>query len=555
MKQKGLIRSALFVLLLSPLLFADDSYWLKLLHFKNGHSEIDDPSFFLAKNGKTDPISELNATIEAIKSDENISCKYPARVEYLYEKYPDLLKDTPKRTCKKVEELLDEISPKKLILVFPTAHINSPASMFGHSFLVVRGDEVSPLMANAINYAANSAETNGLFFAYYGLTGGYEGRYSALPYYKKIKEYSNLESRDIWEYELDLKAKEIRRMLLHIYELKDHYSKYYFFTKNCSYELLWLLEVARADLKLTDKFSYKAIPIDTIKAIKKKGLITKSSFRPSQNRKIKALIEAKKKARGDLKRAYEAELEVKRLKLQRKAKDINSSVYKKELIRVLKKRASLPKTPTPKITTPVNPLNSHKSTRVDLGVGDSGYELGFKAAFHDIYDLDLGFSEGAYIDFFHLDLLYDWDGKLHLRYFDFVKISSYTPMNEMFKSPSWGVRAGFEEFRGLNYFVLDGEIGATGKFKNWLFYLEAKPSIHLRDRAVWGVAPKVGAFANFHKLKLGLSLEKTYFDDGKSSYFNEAFITFSLTNDLSLNLKLDDDRIKKDVSARLFYYF
>ncbi len=553
--QRGLRLLALFAFLVPIYLYSIDSYWLKLLHFRDTKSQIDDPNFFLSSKGKFDPASELNATIDAIKNDKNISCRYPARVEYIYKKYPNRVKNIPKQECKPLKKLLKEYDATKLWLIFPTAHINSPASMFGHTFLRVDSSDKRVLTSNAINYAADSAEVNGLLFAYYGLTGGYKGKYSALPYYKKIKEYSNMESRDMWEYELDLDKDEIDRMLLHLWEIKDSYSDYYFFTRNCSYNLLWLLEVAKPDLNLVDQFSYKAIPLDTIKAIKEANLIKKTNFRASQNRKIKALIDAKKKAKGELKRAYEAELEVKKLKLKRKAKKIDHKSYTKLLIQKLSKRSKLPKTPLLEIKEPSSPFRSHKSTRFDLGVGDSGYKVGLKLAFHDVYDLDKGFSEGAYIDFFHLELLKGFGSDLKLNRLDLVKINSYSPIDEMFHPISWGVSFGFEDFRGLNYFKLNEEIGATTKIKDWFIYAVAKPSLHLRKSAIWGIAPKVGVFANFCDLKVGASYEHNFYDDGKDKEYSEAFTTFKLSSNLALNLKIEDDTIKKRVDATLFYYF
>ena len=552
--QKGLKLLTLFAIF--PLyLFSFDSYWLKLLHFRSGESEIDDPKFFLAKDGKYNPKSEFEATIKAIKTDQNISCKYPARVEYIYKTYPELVKNRPKKECTDLTKLLKDIDAKRAVLIFPTAHINSPASMFGHSFLRIDSKSATTLTANAINYSANTAESNGLFFAYYGLTGGYAGKYSALPYYKKIKEYSNLESRDMWEYELNLSEDEIKKLLLHLYEIKDSYNDYYFFTQNCSYNLLWLLEIARPKLDLVNQFNYKAIPIDTIKAVKNAGLFKDVDFRASSDRKTRALIKAKNSSKGDLKKAYSAELDVARLKLKVKSKEIDKKSYTKELIKILSIRSKLPKTPKPTIKQPVNPLNSHKSTRVDLGVGDSGYKIGYKSAFHDIYDLDLGFEEGAYIDFFHIELQKDWDESLKLNYFDFVKINSYAPMDELFSHKSWGVSFGFEDFRDLNYFKLDGEVGGSYKIKNFLLYAVAKPSVHYRKSAIWGVGPKVGTLANFDSMKIGLSYENNFYHDGKTYEYSELFSTFSLSSNLAINLKLNSDNIKKRVDGTLFYYF
>jgi hypothetical protein len=552
--QKGLKLLALFAIF--PIyLFSYDAYWLKLLHFRSGESEIDDPHFFLAIDGKYNPKSEFEATIRAIKTDLNISCKYSARVEYIYKNYPNLVKDTPKKECKDLTKLLKDIDAKRAVLIFPTAHINSPASMFGHSFLRIDSKSSTTLTANAINYSANTDESNGLFFAYYGLTGGYAGKYSALPYYKKIKEYSNLESRDMWEYELNLSEDEIRRMLLHLYEIKDSYSDYYFFTKNCSYNLLWLLEIARPNLDLVNQFYYKAIPIDTIKAVKNAKLIKSQHFRASSNRKTRALIEAKNSSSGDLRRAYEIELDVEKLKLSAKAKKMDKKTYTRELIKKLSIRSKLIKTPKPTIKKPANPLISHKSTRLDIGVGDSGYRLGYKSAFHDVYDLDLGFEEGAYIDFFHIELQKSWQKDLKLNYFDFVKINSYAPIDELFSHISWGVSFGFEDFRDKNYFKLDGEVGGSYKIKNSIFYVVAKPSFHYRKSAIFGIGPKFGGFANFDSMKVGFSYENNFYGDGKSYEYSEMFSTFSITSDFAINLKLNSDNIKKRVDATLFYYF
>jgi hypothetical protein len=359
----------------------------------------------------------------------------------------------------------------------------------------------------------------------------------------------------MWEYELNLSEDEIKKLLLHLYEIKDSYNDYYFFTQNCSYNLLWLLEIARPKLDLVNQFNYKAIPIDTIKAVKNAGLFKDVDFRASSDRKTRALIKAKNSSKGDLKKAYSAELDVARLKLKVKSKEIDKKSYTKELIKILSIRSKLPKTPKPTIKQPVNPLNSHKSTRVDLGVGDSGYKIGYKSAFHDIYDLDLGFEEGAYIDFFHIELQKDWDESLKLNYFDFVKINSYAPMDELFSHISWGVSFGFEDFRDLNYFKLDGEVGGSYKIKNFLLYAVAKPSVHYRESAIWGIGPKVGTLASFDSMKIGLSYENNFYHDGKTYEYSELFSTFSLSSNLAINLKLNSDNIKKRVDGTLFYYF
>lgn len=177
-------------------------YWQLLLHMVDGESEIDDPSFFFAKNGKTNAKNELEETIRALlneeKFDDNASaCRFPARKAWLQEQLN--MKGFADVNCQEYDETLERLAPKSATLVFPSAHINSPASMFGHTFLRINSRYKSPLLAYAINYAANADpdKENATVFAIKGLFGGYYGKYSLLPYYEKLKEYRDGEQRDI----------------------------------------------------------------------------------------------------------------------------------------------------------------------------------------------------------------------------------------------------------------------------------------------------------------------------------------------------------------------
>ena len=239
----------------------------------------------------TDLKKELFETINSLENGQNnVLCRFPLRVKWLKENIPSLEKDIVNYSCAELDEFLTLVDAKHVTMVFPTAHINSPASMYGHTFLRVSSNEETPLISNAVNFAAKTDDTNGLIFAYKGLFGEYEGRYSILPYYEKIKEYNNLEQRDIWEYDLNLTQDEIDRLVLHAFELKDSYSDYFFFKENCSYNILWLLEVARYDLDLVSHFTFKTVPLDSIKILKPYNLIKDSRFRYSNMRKMKNIL-------------------------------------------------------------------------------------------------------------------------------------------------------------------------------------------------------------------------------------------------------------------------
>jgi len=564
--QKGLRLLTLFVLLLPSLSFCFDTeslskerYWQQLLHFRDGKSEIDSSDFFLSPKGKTDAKAELEATIDAIYHDKKVFCQFPARVKWIYEKIPTL---EGYQSCEALDNLIENYQASKAVLVFPTAHINSPASMFGHTFLRLDDKKGLALTANAINYAAKTQETNGLVFAYMGLFGGYEGRYSVLPYYKKIKEYNNLERRDIWEYELNLDAEELKRLLTHLYELKDMYADYFFFTENCSYNLLWLLEVARTDTRMVEGFSIKAIPIDTIRAIKKSGFIDDVHFRPSKTKRIKALIVEEDKAIGKLKEAYKADLGVELLQLKRTKNEIEKKPYVKELMALLRERSKLPKLPKLDIKTPPNPLLAHNSARISNGINSKKeIEVGIKLAFHDIYDVEKGFISGAYIDFFHLQLIKEKEENIKLKNLNLVNINSYAPRDAVFKSLSWGVAFGAEDFRDETHFKLLGEVGYSYALGEKAFgFIMIAPKFYYHDRPIVGAGPKVGMIGNFDSFKLGLMGENIFYSDGKSDFHGEVFSTIMISDNTALNLKIDSDKIgdsKRDTryGASLFYYF
>jgi len=564
--QKVLIFLTLFVLLLPSLSFSFDTqtlsqerYWQQLLHFRDGKSEIDSSDFFLSPKGKTDAKAELEATIEAIHHDKKVYCKFPARVQWLYEKIPTL---EGYQKCKPLENLIENYQASKAVLVFPTAHINSPASMFGHTFLRLDDKKGLALTANAINYAAKTLETNGFLFAYQGLFGGYEGRYSVLPYYKKIKEYNNLERRDIWEYELNLDEEELVRLLTHLYELKDTYADYFFFTENCSYNLLWLLEVARSDTNLVELFDVKAIPIDTIRAVKEAGFIEDIHFRPSKTKRIKAIMIEEKKAEGELKKAYKAELGVELLQLKRSENAIEKKPYVEELMVRLANRSKLPTLPKLDIKTPHNPLSAHKSARISKGFNSKKeIEMGIKLAFHDIYDVEKGFISGAYIDFFHLQVLKRKDENIKLKNLNLVNINSYAPRDGIFKALSWGVSVGAEDFRDETHFKLCGEVGVTyARGETFFGFIMISPKFYYHDKSLVGIGPKFGVIGSFDSVKLGLIVEESFFSDGVSDFHAEAFSTIMISENFALNLKIDSDKIGKTkkeerYGASLFYYF
>src|SRR5262249_48813374 len=155
-----------------------------------------------------------------------------------------------------------QMDPDSITLIFASYYLNNPASMYGHTFLRLnkkgRSDK-DRLLDYVVNFAAVTDSNNGIMFAIRGLMGGYSGKFSTLPYYMKVQEYNNLESRDLWEYTLTFTPAELERLVRHLWEMGSAEMDYYFFNRNCSYQLLPLLEVARPSLHVADPFWFKTI--------------------------------------------------------------------------------------------------------------------------------------------------------------------------------------------------------------------------------------------------------------------------------------------------------
>ncbi len=467
---------------------AADRYWDVLLHYlPDGHgrkSQVDDPRFFLAADGRTNPSAELTATIAGLfddpaLGDEHPQCRFIARAEWLEEQLQIDRSKLPIVKCAKFEESMANITTKSATLVFPAAHGNGPASMFGHTLIRIETPYQNELLTYAVNYAAKADDSNGFLYAFKGIFGFYKGYYSILPYYAKVNEYNQIEHRDIWEYSLNLTGQEVHRMVLHIWELRDIYSTYYFFTENCSYDLLFLLEAARPSVYLVEEFHERVrfwvIPSDTVRVVVESGLVDKITYRPSLATRITAL--ASRMSGNDRKLAADVvsdalkpqdvassgiadaeernvlDLATEVVQYRYSRKDMGKDEYLGRFLAILNARSALGGTsedPAAAITPPESPDKGHLPGRIGTGGGVRNHEpfgeLYWRAAYHDLMDPSAGYVEGAQIDFFDVHLRdYPKEGSIKLQSLHLLDILSPAPRDSFFKPVSWKVMIGFDQ--------------------------------------------------------------------------------------------------------------
>ena len=463
--------------------------WHRLLHYEpgfSGHrveSQVDDARFFLAADGKHNPVAELKATLAAFYAaltepgeeqlNQHAMCRFPARWQFLHEQLNLPPAPLTQQQCPEFNQWMNTLKPHSISLIFASSYLNSPSSMFGHTFLRVDPANVeagSTWLSYAINFGAElNSDDNSLLYAYKGLFGGYPGFFSVIRYYEKIKEYSRIENRDLWEYNLNLTPAETRTMISHLWELRDVIFDYYFFDENCSYRLLELLEVARPGTSLRDEFGARAIPIDTVRAVIDGGFVASVTYRPSVATQLEhdvnqlsdghqllawqlahrrmqpddpRLTELDPAARA---RIYSAAYEYLRYLELENPRTPAMAQYSLDLLKAVS-RLPLKKTTPP--TPAVPPEEGHKTLLVGLTGGeqaDTGFaDLRMRLSYHDLADNRAGYLDGAAINIGELRLRKRESDSIQIEQLNVVDINSHAPRTLFLNPITWRVKAGLE---------------------------------------------------------------------------------------------------------------
>lgn len=446
----------------------------------------DDPGFFLAPDGKTAPQAELAATLAAFFSDELVGrsrqpaqCAFIARYHWLDEELHFDGARLPRQTCERFTKWFDEFNADAISMIFPSGFMNNPSSMFGHTFLRVDGKEQTPqtrLLAYTINYAAQLPADAGLEYAFKGIFGAYPGYFSTIPYYLKVQEYRDIDNRDIWEYRLKLTDLQVRRLLMHTWEMGNAYFDYFFFGENCAYHILSLIEAAEPSAHLLDQFPVYTIPVDTVRLLQESGLVGEVVSRPSRStlvRRKRALMAAGERAWFDRlirnpelvqtdgfralqpeRQAFVLETASDYLLQQGAAGGEEAAPFRAKNRAILGARSRL------KVTSqdlPIEPYVKrpdlgHGTSRAGVGAGwrnDRAFEeVALRAAYHDLLDPEPGYTPDAQIEVMSFALRHYHDrSQARLERFSPLNITSIAPMDGLSRIPSWKVNLGLQTIR------------------------------------------------------------------------------------------------------------
>lgn len=549
----------------------EDIGWLRLGHYKpklfGSYQSKIRGSFFMAKDGAVNPQSEMLATLQNLFSEASASttqCKYLARTQWLKNKLnidvQDIV-DCPERDLWK-----KKLNAREAYLIFASSDLNSAASSFGHTFIRLHNPENTgalDLIDYGVNFAAETRESDGILFALKGLFGMYPGFYSMTPYHQKLRDYINLEGRDIWEYKMNLNATQVEQMINHLLELEGTQVPYYFVDDNCSYQILELIEVVRPDLDLSSHFRDATIPLDTLKMLAtQKDFLSEEKLRPSLVSNFQHAYRHLNNGQAATFSAMVTDVQHNR-KIQELALDNVSTMqvldavlsylaiqeYREQRSYIEQKyqlsvaRAKLGGSSELEAIRPESPLGAANSTAFYLGVGkrDSHSVAQFKwrRAFHDLISRDQGVSPFSHIEALSFEFLYNFSERsLNLNRFQALKILSTNAATRLSQPISWKTSLGTEPklnpyFEGGIGYSFDLAVGQRSRWTNLLlgrlFTLEgqAKFGLGMESIFVQKLLPKL---RSLQAVKfLGVVNGKPYFE-------SEAGFSYDLSSALEARI-------------------
>jgi len=426
-----------------------------------------------------------------------------------------------------------------------------------------------------------------------------------LPYYVKIKEYSDLENRDIWEYYLDLNNEETYQMVLHILELRDIYSDYYFLDENCSFNILFLLESGRPSLHLVDyywdRLGYGVIPLDTVYIVRNSGIVSKVNYRPSPVNQIRHLAskldeDQQQTAKSIAINGFSAEnidssqistekkqqileLAAEYLKYRYSRMELTQEIFQEQYLRLANEMINV-KGDSKKqidIPEPEPPESNHRPAKIDFGLGyreESFFgEISLRPAYRDLLELVNSHYDAAQVKLLEvIGRYYEKGSRLKLQEATILNIVSLSAKDIFFYPVSWKLLAGFEQNlfqNGDEDIVFRFNAGGGWTFSNplWgLFYalMEAdmKLSDRFKDNIVLGPGVTLGFIKRIMKnWSIGLQGQSIFYELGENyELYRFGFDQrFEITKDsavfLNFGIERADTETRTELKIGWSYYF
>lgn len=517
---------------------ATSKAWLNLLYYdKKGsgyQSVVTHPQFFInRKSGSRDPLQELRDTVQTFNQDFPLNnnhpqCLYPSRYLLLRRKFK-LKEPVP---CPQFQQWLGQYAPEEVMIVYASQYISNPASIFGHSFLLLPSTRQTKAFWLTFNYAATvPADTNGAAYVYGGLTGWYSGDYSVMPFYHRIFQYGSIENRDLWLYKIKMTPEEFEFFLKHMWELV-HASRftYYFMDANCAGILMRTFAATLPDMREANELPVYVAPVEAIKALARAGRIEEVDLVPSESNVLRAdlkTLDAKQR------RIFQEAIENPKRELPTVDAGVAETLMQYVAYQTRKNSGEIPEElkaidrsahiqrsrfATPPIPYPTSELLhesahlSHDSSALQVGTSslnnEGVFNFGYRFAIHGLLDPDAGYLKNSSVEFMNLNLSAKQDA-LWWRDLTIAQMENFQALQFFDPQPSWRVKvAVVENLLTKNpadqFTQVRLGYGAGTDWNKWFFYTLLASDLNFgkdlpQARAELG--PEVGAILDWQIVK------------------------------------------------------
>ena len=549
---------------------AQDSHWHKLLHYRPSFwnssykSDINSLEFFLAPDGRTNPANELLYTIRAFFAPHgpNINnhpqCRFIARYAWLYH-----ILDHPKdfdqyrQHCPEYQEWSHHGKINSISVLFATGYLGNPASFFGHPLIRFNIQEQNSLLDTAVNYGAfTPLQVDPLSYAIKGIFGGYDAGFTHLNYFYSNHNYTEVELRNMWDYQLKLSPWQIEQVVGHTWELLGQKFPYYFFADNCAFRMGQLLELVITDtIKPTNTFY--TIPSSLFEQLFQKKLVSNIKLIPSRQSRLANKYQALNSGEKNWAKKIIANRqnlksqEFQNLSHQERNK-ILETLFDYYSFRILQNKNDLQltnakkqllierlKTPAGSINWPtINGTPPHEWQRPQMirigyfanSSSSNGAILHWRPAYYDHLTPDIERSQSGDLQFIDAELHYT-DNNIAITQLTLFNIRSLNLSRTGLAgdgSYAWQVRSGWEQqdlaHPGHLHFALAGGMGKGVRPFKWLTtYAMLSPRLQTESNnsGNFALEPQLGALINFADFwQTDLSISKRLYFDGTQTKHN-----------------------------------
>lgn len=576
-----------------------DSQWLKLLRYNKTltgfESEVDYEKYFFSEEGKYSPKKELAASINAFNAtyklkniNEHPICLFPGRYLYLKEKgYLNYRFNLDQ--CEDFKQFKEKINLKSVSVIFSSFYINKPASAFGHTLFKLNSTDPlkSDLNSYGVDFSARVTTSNPFLYGLLGITGGFYGRFSLMPYFLKLREYNDYESRDLWEIELLLSKKEQELFLAHLWDMNLALFDYYYFSENCSYHILRFLDAIRPSWNLMKDISSTTIPVDTLKPLLKKDRYKGIYFRPSlYKRTLKKLKKLDQSEVSYLKRSLQAK-KLPRFKgsVPSETKTLDTLIdfvdykYSKKIFLdkkdrihdfkqdILLRRSELP----------IAENENFKEVRSEMNLGSSpakfsfahrggnqeSHILKYRSALHNIYEKEGDVYSTFSLEMNELTLVNNIEkDRAYVEKWKLAHVFALRPINALETQISWkfniGAKNNETDILALNPFM-DVSIGYSYTFNFITTYIMAKldEGAFFTGKEIAKYGPLVGFVSRGDNLTYHFELEsmKEFYDSSRTLAASFHYLNYYYNQNDSLFINYEKSNLDEKTEIGLSFNF